>query len=415
MANKEILILGAGPAGLAAALESKKLGNKPHILTPTGEPGYRSVYTIFGEASNGINKDLFPGTYKPLDDFYLITNEASVRVRTGSGFVVIDYPQVIRCLEQRLQEEERTEFFDSQTPMTINDRADHVEVGIGGEKKEYDALIDCSGGAAATRTGENPIVEYVYGGLFRASLRKPEMIIAFVREIGGTCWINPSISGEGYVDVVVSGWGRKNDTSRFMREGPERLRVLKKFLEEKRIVNFANKTPQVVFSGTIRSQLARSQGHKRIYAAGDAAGMARPKTGDGFRWAIYGGEMMARAIENGISPDRALAQFYVGERAIWKELFLQGATFYRLSKQQSGNFGTSVGPLGELIKKHHELQESAINFFLNGGIDSKLLFALLEDSHFRGIMVGSFLAQLRFFIQGEKSLCPGYPFPETVL
>jgi flavin-dependent dehydrogenase len=255
-------------------------------------------------------------------------------------------------------------------------------------------------------------VEYVYGGLFRATLEESGMIIPFVREIGGTCWVNPSISGEGYVDVVVSGWGRKNDTSRFMQEGPARLKALKKFLEEKRIVNFVNNPPEIIFLGTIRSQLARNQGYKRIYVAGDAAGMARPKTGDGFRWAIYGGEIMARAIENGVPPDRALAQFYTGDRAKWKDLLLQGATFYRLPKQRSGKFGTSVKPLGELIEKHRELQEPAINFFLKGGVDPKLLFALLEDSHFRGILIGSFLAQLRFFIQGEKSICPGYPFPE---
>lgn len=413
MANKEILILGAGPAGFAAALESKRLGNRPHVLGPTKEPGYRSVYTIFNGAAGRI-KDLLPGAYKPLDNFYLITSEVGVRVETSPGFVVIDYPRVVNQLRQRLQEGERPEFSDPQTPMTINDRPDHVEVEIGGERRKYDALIDCSGEAAVTRKGENPIVEYVYGGLFRASLRKPEMIIAYVRGIGGACWVNPSILGEGYVDVVVSGWGRKNDTSRFMQEGPRRLTVLKKFLKERGIVNFTNDAPEIIFSGTIRSQLAKNWGYKRIYAAGDAAGMARPKTGDGFRWAIYGGEMMARAIENGVPPDKALAQFYVGDRALWKDLFLQGATFYRLSNQQSGKFGTSVRPLGELIEKHRELKEPAINFFLNGGVDLKLLLVLLEDSHFRGVLVGSFLAQLRFFIQGEKSLYPGYPFPELV-
>lgn len=413
MANKEILILGAGPAGLAAAFESKKLGDRPHVLAPTREPGYRSVYTVFnGTAGRIIN--LLPGTYKPLNNFYLVTGETGVRVETGPGFMMVDYPRVINQLTQRLGKEQ-PEFSDPRTPITIKDRSDHVEVEIGGEKRRYDALIDCSGEAAVTRKGEDPIVEYVYGGLFQASLRKPEMIIAYVRKVGGTCWANPSVLGEGYADVVVSGWGRKNDTPRFMHEGPERLEALKKFLEEKGVVNFANDAPEIIFSGTIRSQLAKGWGYKRVYAAGDAAGMARPKTGDGFRWAIYGGEMMARAIENGVPPDKALAQFYAGDRALWKDLLLQGATFYRLSNQRLGKLGTSIRPLGELIEKHRELQEPAINFFLSGGVDLKLLLALLQDSHFRGILAGSFLAQLRFFIQGEKSLCPGYPFPETVL
>jgi len=109
MANKEILILGGGAAGLAAALESKKLGNIPHILTPAEEPGYRSVYTVLKRETEGI-KDSLPDAYRPLDNFYLVTSEVGVRVETNPGFVMIDYPQVISRLREHLKGEEWQEF-----------------------------------------------------------------------------------------------------------------------------------------------------------------------------------------------------------------------------------------------------------------------------------------------------------------
>ena len=411
MAGKEIAILGAGVAGLSAAAELEKEGNQVTILTPEQQGiDYRSVYTTFQGETKPF-KDLFPDhTLRPLTGFKFLTDNSSLSL-DGRGYWMLDYPEALNALKSRLHRVKIEELLVSNSHISIMDTEYGACVSIDGEKRYYDAVIDCSGEKAVTKSGKDPVVEFVYGGVYQGGLKKQEMIIAFIDSIGATCWVNPSILGDGYIDVVVSAWGWKSQSSRFMQEGPRRLRILRDFMREMKAATFLNSEPETIFSGTIRSQIMDRPEDKNIYTAGDAAGMARPKTGDGFRWAIYGGQLAANAINEGDSPKDVYRQF-TKVRPAWKDKLLQGATLYRLNKQRLGNLGTSVKPIAEIIEKHPQFKGMAEDFFINDGIDPRFLVYMLAKPHFRKILVNSVLTQFNILMNGMENIPHEYPFPE---
>jgi flavin-dependent dehydrogenase len=410
MASREVVILGGGISGLAAADEFEKRGDAVTILTPEGsydKNNFRSVYTTFQGQTEYLLSSFSGQTLRPLSKFRLVTDTSEVQL-DGKGYYMVDFPAALSDLRSKLRTT-RIEEFNKQTgELRIADSRDGVSIQINGKKMHPDAVLDCSGEAAVTNR-ENPITEFVYGGLFRGDTRDREMIIAFVGEMGGTCWVNPSIQ-PGYIDVVVSGWGWKSDLGKFVGEGEQRLRILRDFLIEKNVVLFDKNTPDITFSGSIRSEVRhRTQAH-HVYAAGDAAGVAVPKTGDCFRWAAREGQLVAGAVHEGLSPNKAAKMIYK-DRPLLKDLLLQGATVYRLNKQITGDLGTSVEPINGLIQRHPELKEMAEEFFVNETMHPRLLLCILQNEHFREIFVKSLLAEISIALLGIERIKPFYAFP----
>lgn len=408
MGSKEVVVLGAGVAGLSAAGELEKQGVSVRLLSPEGDRGgYRSVYTTFQGPTAHLKERFRKETLVPLEYFRLVTDNTQVLLR-AEGYFMVDYGQAIRDLERHLK---RTaiEDFPRGANVSVLDLGEEIRVEVDGQRIHSGSVVDCSGDAAIT-DDDNPLTEFIFGGTFRGSLSEKEMVIAFVGKIGGTCWANPSVR-PGYVDVVVSAWGWRNDRDRFRREGDIRLAALRDFLREKAIVVFEDDKPEATFSGSIRSQVAQKPKSQRIYRAGDAAGMAIPKTGDGFRWAMLGAEVVAKAIGADLTPRRAHEQFY-GNRPYWKDKLLEGATIYRLEKQARGILGTSVEPLGDILRSHPELVGMAEDFFVRESLHPKMLFHILVNPHFREILIKSIMSALKSVVRGTDKIAPYYPFPE---
>jgi flavin-dependent dehydrogenase len=336
----------------------------------------------------------------------LVTDKTDVLLR-APGYYMVDYGQAIRDLSRQLKKTS-VEIFPRDADICVLDLGDAVSIEVDGQKRHSEVVVDCSGDSAVT-SGDNPLTEFVYGGTFRGTLREKEMVIAFVGKIGGTCWANPSVQ-PGYIDVVVSAWGWRSDRRRFTLEGPTRLTVLRDFLKEKKVAIFENDRPEVTFSGSIRSQVADKPRRRRVYGAGDAAGMAIPKTGDGFRWAILGGELVAKAVAEGRPSSGAYQEFY-RRRPIWKDRLLGAATLYRLEKQARGVLGTSVEPIKDILSAHPELVGMAEEFFVRENLQPRLLLHILANPHFREILLNSLGVQLKLALTVLSRVEPYYPFP----
>lgn len=407
MRSKEVVVLGAGVAGLSAAGELERQGVSVRLLSPEGcRGGYRSVYTTFQGPTAHLKERFRKETLIPLEYFRLVTDNAQVLLRAG-GYFMVDYDQAIQDLEGCLKRTS-VENFPRGASVSILDRGEEVRVEFDSQRIHSESVIDCTGEAAITGD-DNPLTEFIFGGTFRGSLKEKEMVIAFVGKIGGTCWANPSVH-PGHIDVVASAWGWRNDRDRFRREGDIRLAALRDFLKEKKVAVFENDNPEMTFSGSIRSQVAQKPKSQRIFRAGDAAGMAIPKTGDGFRWAILGGELIARAVAHKRTPSQAFADFYE-KRPIWKDKLLEAATLHRLEKQAKGLLGTSVEPLNDVLRDHPELVDMAEEFFIRENLRPRLLFHILANPHFREVLVNSLATQLRVSLLGISSVTPFYPFP----
>lgn len=409
--SKEVVILGAGVAGLSAAKRLAERGDKVTVFQPDVPAEYRSIYTTFQVEAASLRGFFSQGLVRPVDYLRLLTATTDIDFE-APGYYMIDYPNTLRILKEKLPAEAKVEFLSNpDKEIKIEDLKDGVRVITGGSTVRYDSLIDCSGQWSVTRKMENPLVEYVYGGVYKADLNKEEMILSFISKIGGTCWTCPSILGDGYIDIVVSGWGWKQYKDRFIKEGDGRLKVLCDFLEERGIVGFSQKDPLLKFSGTIRSQRIDEPKSRHIYTAGDAGGMTKPKTGDGFRWAMLGGEMVADAVSENLSP-AAFHRRWKKLRGGWKDGIFEAITLTRLKNQMAGDVGSTTDTIRNSVLDKRWLKEAGEEFFVSGGMDLKLLIYGLTHETLRRLLVDTIATRISMSIGGVSKFQPFYPFPE---
>lgn len=409
--TKEIAILGAGVAGLVTASKLEELGHKTTIFTKSGTASthYRSVYTTFQGRTATFKTYFSPDTLLPLESFHVETEKSSIHLNSN-GYTMIDYPRAIRELRKRTSSSNFEEL-SRNTRIEVVDGKDSATLRIDGESKIFDSVVDCTGKDAITSKDENPLVEFLYGAVYRGSLPKPEMLIAYVNEIGCTCWINPSVI-PGYIDLVVNAWGWKNDTGKFIQSGQSRMKVLIDFLQRKNLVALEKKQSETRFIGAIVSQVGKRPSTKHLYAAGESAKMAIPKTGDSFRWAILGGEIVAEAISSSESPAQAYDNFYE-HRPKWRDYLLEGSTLHRLARQEKGTLDESVDIMDKILTEKPNLKNFVEEFFIQGSLHPKLLLQVLTQSHFRELLAGSMIKELIRFTVGLERVEPYYALPQN--
>lgn len=298
----EVLVFGAGPAGLRTALTLKELGVDVWVVAPDSPPPYRSVYSTCQKGNHFLPE---VGRRELPAIRCLTADGAEIIVSippSGRRYFMVDYPKALSWLEEKAgQMGVRIEKLPPSALQTINveKKNDSVWVGIEGEIIKGGRIVDATGVEAKIsrlidprRRNEDFLAEYVFGGFFPQGSMPEELWLVF-GPAAGTCWVAPGVNGG--IDVVYSAWGPYSGFSRFMKEAPSRFEILIDFLRRRGDIVVSN-SPELYFRGMIRSQPTPPPLYPKLYGVGEAAGMAKPLSGDSFRIALEEGRNLAEAI-----------------------------------------------------------------------------------------------------------------------
>ena len=411
-----VIIFGAGPAGLSSAKELAGRGAQVTLVAPERSPQHRSIYTF----REGLAEH--PASLcQTLPLFRIITPEVDLTV-AADKYGVVDYPGLLRYWrESVLDTGTQIEYFPPGVidGIKVIDAPDEVIVLLDGATERFAVAIDCTGVHAnilrqvdSRRERENPLMEYVFGGVYRGNINPEALVLVFSNTAGGISWTNPSILGEEFIDVVFSAWGWKRDFDRFLEEGQERLKLLVQFLMSRQGISFEDLEPNELFWGMIRSQPApRPQTH-RIYAVGEAAGMAKPQSGQSFDRAILGGAMASEALEHNCTP----AQFHRQWNTVWKgSPFFFAIALARLREQRANKVGGLVSKLDKWFSSEAGdswLKDAGERFVVDNSLDWRLLIKFISDPDFLLYLARVNLLRLKMLVKREEPLKPFWPLPD---
>lgn len=418
MANThEVLILGSGPAGLSTALHLGDLGISPLVVALEGDKSHRSVYTKMSKAGQNDLCEIPFGCTRILPSVrFITTSGVDFTIPTGDRYAIIDYPQYTKALEQRL---EQKNIVVERLPrsmidgMNVIDNPDGANIQLAGVELQVRRAVDCTGVDAAllSKAGkesrhENPLVEFVYGGVYKGSMQGEDGLYLILGPAGGSGWVNPSMIGGGYVDIVFTALGWEKEANAFFKTAADRLKQLNFFLQKGNYVQFERNTQEQVFTGCIGVQPGKAPQTNSIYAVGESAGMTKPKTGQGFDRAIMGGRMAAYAISQGLTPQ----EFY----RVWRGEWEKDALFYcfalaRLAYQNDPNNRFTVHQrMQELLMRADakNITGAIEHLLVDGELEARLLPVLLTSPSFLKLAadVIRYWGQITFL--GDSSIKP---------
>ncbi|MBN1168274.1 hypothetical protein JXA63_00130 [Candidatus Woesebacteria bacterium] len=395
MGLKEIAVFGNGPAGLSSTRELANKGYSVHLYHPDLQRVDRSVYTTDALTTKDQNVEFFPEEHiYPLPNIRILTTGGTdVRVRAGTGrYFMIDYPTILEQLEISLEQQTNVQVHTFSAPLfresaQFTDTPDGVEVRIDQDVRTFDAVIDATGiesrvidKAKKGEDAENFLVEYVYGGIYLGEFEHPDLLLVFGPG-GGTSWANPSIR-ENHVDIAYSAWGPKNLHREFLLSAKPRLNELVNFLKQNKGINIRNSKPEHIFSGCIRSQPQRKPRFNHIYAIGEAAGMAKPTSGDSFQRAIVAGEVLTHSIDH-----QNPAQFHrhwKSQKYNKSDDFFLAAALARLPFQSRGQTGGVIDQLQQFVNQgRDDVIPEVENYIIEGKLSPKLLAYILTNTSIR--------------------------------
>ncbi|MBI2593140.1 hypothetical protein HYW44_00660 [Candidatus Daviesbacteria bacterium] len=355
--GKEILIFGAGPAGLSSADQLAGRGHNVTLVHPLATTGPRSIYTTYSSEQELI-VPLTPGRIRPLPLIRVITqNGTDFRVNTGSQpYYLVNNKVFLSECEERLSQipnitiEALPKRVLSQA--LITDSLKGSQVTIDGNKKVYDVVLDCTGVGAEVVSKVDPrrkeevwLGEYVYGGSFKGTVEKPEMILV-IGPAGGTSWVCPNIH-PGFVDVVYSAWGPYKDFKpRFLPTAKDRLSRLLDFIQNFPGIEIESRLPDDIYAGVIRSQPASAPLVNSVFCLGESAGMAKPGSGDSWRYAFKAGRMVAELIDKGGDARK----FHEIWTTSWNHGFFYAGVLARMPYQRKGELGGTFDCFGKWLE-----------------------------------------------------------------
>lgn len=412
----EIAIFGAGPAGLSSARNLSKAGFGVTIFRPEIQRVPRSVYTTSFDAAD-FHFDL--SMISPLSHFRVITKHGvDFRVVTPAGlYFMLDNQGFVDKTEEDLKSQGvKVVKLPMKTlrGVQVNEQIDGVLIQVDGTGQKFDLVIDCTGVDAAIvkkvdplRQQEDFLVEYVYGGAFKGEMSLDELAIV-VGPAGGTSWVCPSIL-PGFVDVVYSAWGPASKyNSLFLTTAKQRLARLQKFLQNLDGINITTDSAEEIYCGMIRSHPAPDSFLKRTFSVGESAGMARPMTGDSFRFTLKGGELLAQAVKKDIDASRFQREW----QRIWRSDIFFSWALARLPDQQNGDLGRKEQYLSSLVANEH-LVKDAEDLIIMGKIHPRLIFSLMRDPYIRSFLANLFLKRGEIFIKGSNGVSIPWTLPEV--
>lgn len=410
MGSKEIAVFGAGPAGLSSAYHLAKEGHQITLIKSETKPSFRSVYTKLSDSEQSL---FFPEQYiQPVPRLRVLTTGGTdFTVFAQSPYAMVHYPGALGFVEQKLLPAQINVQALPQKEVSqvkIFDFSDKTEVWLSGSRQKYDQVIDCTGIEANILSQVTPdrqndfLVEYVFGGVFRGRI-EPKSLMIIVGPAGGTCWANPSMLGSDCIDIVFSAWGWRSFYHRFKQACQPRLKILVDFLKDKQGVHLFSSQPEELFGGMICSQPNSKPTTHHVFAVGEAAGMAKPKTGDSYRRALTGGRLLAKSI----SQDKSPSQFYHRWRRLWwTDNFFVGFVLARLASQKEGKNSVLVDKGYERFfsdkRQAKAMVEMAEAFFTEEKISPRLLSTILADKEWRQFLLTCLQNQLAVFRNPAK-------------
>jgi|GEM_PF-2656762 len=423
--RKDIVIFGNGPSDLSSTLELSKQGNNIEVITSEQPRLPHSVYTTNKLLPVDLAEKFFSTNFiKKIPYLRVITtNGTDFRMNIKSGkYFMVNYPSSLDFLQKSLSKEKNIKF--SQFPQKIlnnihvTDSENGVSVSLDGQRKKYSLAIDATGNQAEIDKIVNPnhennfLSEYIYGATFRGSLDYNEMILV-IGPAGGTCWVSSSIEGDDFVDVVFSAYGPKKYFNSFIQNAEFRLNELKKFVINKPGIEIYSTNPVYKYSGLIRSQPTKPPITFNVYAVGEAAGMAKPGTGDSIQRAIKSGRLLAESLNEKQKPK----DFYKKWRRLWQsDKFIFAATLARLPYQERGDLGKTFDIEGKIIKNEDkENAEKLIakfeKYIVEGKLDYSLFIKLLSTKEFSSMISISMIKELELIFK-RKILPDKLPLPK---
>ncbi|QQS43749.1 hypothetical protein IPM65_06465 [Candidatus Roizmanbacteria bacterium] len=418
--SKEIAIFGNGPGSISSADALTNSGHRVTRIVPdTPQGNSRSIYST----STGIYRDVMdtycpPEYRKPLPTMRIYTvNGTDFSVETGTDYFMVNYPKLTEDANARLNGKESitVESYSSNElrHVKVRENQNGVEVTIDGGRRQFDAAIDSTGAGRSIMAHVAPevakrdkIAEYVYAGQYPGTLAQDEMILVWDKT-GATSWINPSIytgpNGEPLLDIVYSAWGWESFFPQFLNEADTRLRHLVDFAETIPGLQLIDNHPIELTAGKILSEGLYKPDTQHVYAVGEAAGVAKPKSGESFNRTLLSGVVTAEAIDQNHTPlqvhDR-LKQFWPNDYQ-----FL-AFTLARLREQHTGNTSKLMDTMGNWFKNgsvDQEFIKQMEDYIIKGSISPALLQRFVTNPVFLQTVVHTMLTYARIKVFGMSS------------
>lgn len=389
-AEKSVAVFGAGPAGISAVRSLAELGHHVTWIYPEKYVSPRSIYTTSTEYPP-LNLLIKPEQKVGLPLLRMLNDRgADVRVKVDSNkYFMLRNQAFINDIVAETERDSRLIHAEKLPQRVINgteviEGNEEATVRIDGAVKKYDEIVDATGIRATIssqveggRRAENFLVEYMYGARYLGHIEKPEMILV-AGPAGGTSYVCPSADDPNSFDVVYSAWGPYKDFSTtFLQTANKRLDVLVSFLQQVPGISFTSTKKQDVYCGVIRSQATKKPKSNHVFAIGEAAGMARPTTGQSFDRSFRAGYLVAEAIDQ----NRAPGAFYNTWTKLWNDAMFLSGTIARLPLQKQGTLGTTFDRLQLMAStgKSERIMEKATAFFVDNKISADGLFYLFSD------------------------------------
>ncbi len=316
----DVLIVGGGPAGLAAAQVAAHAGARAVVLERQKEIGY-PIHTSGGSwIADMLALAIPPALYHPIRRItFLSPNNACVFEYDEPACCVIDVRGVYQHLaaeavragatirmaspvEGPLMEESRVVGVRAKNPLNV------------AEDWRAPVTIDCSGFSStlATKAGlHTGYKRYGYGAefdLLAPNFPDDELYLIMGSQVApaGYAWAFPRGKGRVRLGVGVIRPDVDEDARVYLHEFIERVPQL--------APAFEGASPLEYHTGLFPSEGTMphfvSDG---LITAGDSAGQGSTLVGEGIRFAIYAGRMAgataAQAVANGDTSARALGHF----------------------------------------------------------------------------------------------------------
>ncbi len=335
----DVIVVGAGPAGCAAALRAASLGLRPLLLEKTSFPREKSCGDALSSQAIALVEEL--GLLDALLREPHVPVHAMSFFSPGGASVTVPMLGLDRSLPVKGIICRRV-IFDAMLMEAVRDKAEVLdwcavrelvldadgrprgviaERGGGREiKATAEAIIAADGALSpcARRLGVPPYPQYrsvcarAYFGYVLGPVGALEF--HFLEEtLPGLVWIYPTESGLTNVGLSISMEGLRR---RRLRPARALLEAIHSPLLRERFA-FAEQQGPIQVSAQPTGQTMRRVHGAGFLLVGDAAGLANPCSGEGIAPALLSGIHAAEAVAAGDLDERGLRRY---PEALWKEL-----------------------------------------------------------------------------------------------